>query len=378
MTAVYDLAVVGAGIAGLAHALAAARRGQRVVVFDRDCRSRGASIRNFGIILPLGMPPGVFHDYALAGRETWLRLAHDAEFWMKECGALIPAYREDELAVMEEFAARRPTQGYDVEVLDVCGVRKKCAAVRMHGLCGGLFSSQEMGVDPREAVDGIARHLHRDYGVVFHYNTPVLRVAPPVISVASGEKVHAESCVVCSGADLHTLFPGVFRGESVRRCKLQMVRTHPQAGGFEMFPHIASGLSLPHYESFEDCPSLAALRERLAVEMPEFDKFGIHILFSQNGRGEILIGDSHEYGDDAPLGLSPHIESLIMSYAEKILDIPDFNVAARWSGVYAKPLDETNLIAAPMERVRVVTGLGGAGMTLSFALAEEVCAALMT
>ena len=376
MKAAYDLAVVGAGIVGLAHAYAAARRGWRVVVLERDYSARGASIRNFGMVLPLGMPSGVFHEYALAGRGTWLRLARDAGFWIKECGALIPAYREDELAVMEEFAARGPARGYDVEMLDVRGVREKCPALRMNGLCGGLFSSAEIGIDPREAVDSITRYLCRDYGVTFRYNSPVLRVAPPAVDIAPDETVHAEFCVVCPGADLHTLFPEAFRAASVRRCKLQMVRTRPQPDGFEIFPHIASGFSLIHYESFGDCPSLISLRERIAAETPELNKFGIHVLVAQNGLGEVIIGDSHEYGDGAPIGLSPRIESLIMNYAGQMLELPDFNVAARWSGVYAKPLNASDIVAAPMERVRVVAGVGGAGMTLSFALAEEVCAAL--
>lgn len=370
----YDLAVVGAGIAGLAHAYAAARRGWRVAVFERGGRARGASIRNFGMIFPLGMPAGALHEYALAGRETWLRLAHDAGFWLKECGALIPAYRGDELAVMEEFAAFGPARGYDVKMLDACGVRARCAALRADGLCGGLFSVHEMGVDPREAVDRITLHLQENYGVIFHYHAPVSRAAPPVITMASGETVHAEACVVCPGGDLHTLFPEVFRAASVRCCKLQMMRTRPQPGGLKIFPHIASGFSLPHYESFKDCPSLAALRERIAAETPEFNKYGIHILCAKNERGEIIIGDSHEYGDAPPIGLSPHIESLMMNYAKKILDLDGVDIAARWSGVYPKPLDTNRLVAAPAQRVRVITGLGGAGMTLSFALAEEVCA----
>lgn len=370
------MAVVGAGIVGLAHAYSAARRGWRVVVLERDCRARGASIRNFGMILPLGMPPGVHHKHALVGREIWLRLARDADFWIKECGALIPAYREDEFAVMEEFSARGPAQGYDIEMLDAHTVHKKCPALHMDGLCGGLFSSLEIGVDPREAVAKITQHLHQDYGVTFRYNSPVLRVAPPMIEVAPDEKVHAEFCVVCPGADLCSLFPEVFRAASVQRCKLQMVRTRPQPDGFKISPHIASGLSLIHYESFSDCPSLIPLRERIAAETPELTKFGIHVLIAQNGLGEVFIGDSHEYGNDAPIGLSPHIESLMMNRIKEMLVLPDFDVAARWSGVYAKPLNTSDIVASPMECVRVVAGAGGAGMTLSFALAEEVCAEL--
>lgn len=37
----YDLAVVGAGILALAHALAAVRLGERVVIIDRDAQANG-------------------------------------------------------------------------------------------------------------------------------------------------------------------------------------------------------------------------------------------------------------------------------------------------------------------------------------------------
>ena len=54
----YDVAVVGAGGAGLAHAYVAGRRGLRVVVVDGHDRCRGASVRDFGMIRPIGQPDG--------------------------------------------------------------------------------------------------------------------------------------------------------------------------------------------------------------------------------------------------------------------------------------------------------------------------------
>jgi glycine/D-amino acid oxidase-like deaminating enzyme len=46
----FDLAVVGGGVIGLAHAFTAAKAGKRVAVIERDARANGASLRNFGFI----------------------------------------------------------------------------------------------------------------------------------------------------------------------------------------------------------------------------------------------------------------------------------------------------------------------------------------
>ncbi|MFS2126563.1 FAD-dependent oxidoreductase, partial [Pseudomonas sp. Pseusp97] len=57
-----DVAIVGAGILGLSHAYAAARRGLSVRVFERTATPLGASVRNFGQALVTGQPPGVMSD----------------------------------------------------------------------------------------------------------------------------------------------------------------------------------------------------------------------------------------------------------------------------------------------------------------------------
>ena len=78
-----DIAIVGAGILGLAHAYEAAKKGLRVVVFERSQRVSGASVRNFGMIWPVGQPHGPLHEMALRSRSRWLQVLEGARlpYW---------------------------------------------------------------------------------------------------------------------------------------------------------------------------------------------------------------------------------------------------------------------------------------------------------
>jgi glycine/D-amino acid oxidase-like deaminating enzyme len=75
MNDVFDLAVVGAGILGLAHALAAGRRGKRVLVLDADAQANGASIRNFGFVTVTGQQAGECWRPARPKRDVWAEVA---------------------------------------------------------------------------------------------------------------------------------------------------------------------------------------------------------------------------------------------------------------------------------------------------------------
>ena len=67
----YDAAVVGAGVLGLAHAYHLARRDLRVAVFERHPAARGASVRNFGMLWPVGQPAGERYELARRSVEGW-------------------------------------------------------------------------------------------------------------------------------------------------------------------------------------------------------------------------------------------------------------------------------------------------------------------
>src|SRR6202045_325775 len=99
----YDLAVVGAGICGLAHALAAARRGKRVVVVDRDAQANGASIRNFGFITVTGQQNGDCWRRARRSRDVWVEIASAAGIPVLQRGLLTIARRPEARGVLEQF-----------------------------------------------------------------------------------------------------------------------------------------------------------------------------------------------------------------------------------------------------------------------------------
>jgi glycine/D-amino acid oxidase-like deaminating enzyme len=100
-----DVIVVGAGIVGLAHALAAVRAGARVTVVDRDARANGASIRNFGFITVTGQPAGDTWRRARYARDVWDEVAPQADIPILHRGLWMLAHRPRARAVLEAFMA---------------------------------------------------------------------------------------------------------------------------------------------------------------------------------------------------------------------------------------------------------------------------------
>src|SRR6202011_5538961 len=99
-----DVAIVGAGILGLAHAYVAAKSGKSVVVIEKSPRASGASVRNFGMVWPIGQPAGEMLRLSLRSRELWLEILDLAKLTRRETGSLHLTYRSDEAAVAQEFA----------------------------------------------------------------------------------------------------------------------------------------------------------------------------------------------------------------------------------------------------------------------------------
>ncbi len=373
MKSQYDVAVVGAGVLGLAHAYQLARRGLRVVVFERSPRAQGASVRNFGMIWPIGQPAGPLYQLARRSREIWLEVVRSAGLWHDPCGSLHLAYHDDEAQVLREFLRETAEPDRVCEILSGSEVAARFPAVRVVGLKAALFSPIEVTVDPRQIIAELPAWLSREHGVDFQFDTAVRGYDASRVFTTRGE-VAATRLVICTGADFRDLAPEAFADSGLIACKLQMMRSQPYGERFRIGTMLAAGLTLKHYQSFKHCPTLPALIRRLDAEFPEYVRYGIHVLVSQNGQGELILGDSHEYGDAIEPFDKSHVDELILAYLRRFLVVADLAIEARWHGVYVKHPVEPYVVARPASQVLAVTGVGGAGMTLSFGLAEQLIA----
>jgi FAD dependent oxidoreductase TIGR03364 len=369
--------VIGAGIVGLATARALAQQGFSVKVFERTDKAVGASIRNFGMIWPIGQTTGKMYDRAIRSRNVWKEIAPKADFWHEAAGSLHLAYHPDEWQVLQELHAVFTKEGRPVRLLDKDAVAALSGAVVTRGLLGGLHSLDEVIVDPREAIAALPGWLSEQYPIAFFWGKCVSYISDQIVYIGNEEEYEADLIFVCNGADFETLYPEHFSEQPVTKCKLQMMRLVSQPQEWRIGPALCGGLSLIHYNSFKAAPSLTALRERYSAEMPDYLQWGIHVMVSQNGRGELTIGDSHEYGLTHDPFDKEVINRKIMDYLRGFACLKDWAVSETWNGVYAKLTDgEADLFFSPEPYVYVINGVGGAGMTLSFGLAEELVSGL--
>jgi FAD dependent oxidoreductase TIGR03364 len=370
MNASYDVAIAGAGILGLAHAYHLARRGLRVVVLERHPRAQGASVRNFGMLWPIGQPPGPLYDLARRSLDLWLEVLHASGLWHNQAGSLHLANHDDEAQVLREFVALAGPE-HGCRLLDAKQITERFPEVVTTGLRLGLWSPVEVTVDPRQVIADLPEWLQRAHGVDFVFDAPLLDFTSPHVHTAAGD-FRAPRLLVCTGADFRTLAPNVFTDAGMTLCKLQMMRSQPFGSAFRAGAMLAAGLTLRHYRAFAKCPTLPEVVARLDRDLPAYTRFGIHVLLSQNEAGELTIGDSHEYDEAIEPFDKPEIDELILRYLRTMIRVPGLRVASRWHGIYLKHPTEPYVIADPRPDMRVVTGVGGNGMTLSFGLAERV------
>lgn len=368
----FDLAVVGAGIVGLAHTLAAVRFGKRVVVIDRDASANGASIRNFGFVTVTGQQAGTCWERAMRSRDIWVEVAGKAGIAVEHKGLCVVARRPEARRVLEAFGATQ--MGRECRVLEPAAAAAKVGPLRQSGICAALFSPHELRVESRTAVPRLAAWLEATHGVTFLRSTLVTEVRPPAIETTRGT-IHADCAVVCAGHDFLTLFPERIATYDLTTCKLHMMRVKP-APGPRLGAAVMSDLGLVRYLGYAELPEARALRDRLAAEQAAALEHGVHLIAVRSADGSLVVGDSHHYGETVDPFAPSRVDELILEELDAVLDLGHRAVTERWTGTYASASDRLMLVDRPLDSVRIVIITSGTGASTAFAIGEEVVAEL--
>jgi FAD dependent oxidoreductase TIGR03364 len=365
----FDLAVVGAGIVGLAHAFAAARLGRRVVVIDREPRATGASVRNFGFVTVTGQERGATWRRARRSRDIWAAIAPAAGIAVEQRGLLVSLRHPLALAVAEAFLATDMGEGCHL----LGSGEREALPYPTDGLAGVLHSPHDLRVESRQAIPRLAAWLQDAWGVTFRYSAAVLSATPPVVQTSRGA-VEAEAVIVCPGDDLATLFPERIAAHRVTRCTLSMLRL--AAPGFRLPGAVMSDLGLVRYLGYAALPEAAALRTELERSHAASLAHGVHLIVTQSADGTLVVGDSHTYGPAADPFMSARVEALILKAFAEALGIAPPPVVERWSGTYPSAEGLPMFVDAPAPDVRLVIVTSGTGASTAFAIGEEVIGAL--
>jgi FAD dependent oxidoreductase TIGR03364 len=363
----FDLAVVGGGIVGLAHAYAAARLGKRVAVVERDARANGASIRNFGFITVSGQERGDSWKLARRTREIWAELAGPADIAIEQRGLYLTARSAEALAVIEAFLATEMGDG--CRLMPPAEFRALAPGFGSTDLKGVLFSPHEIRVESRLAIPALTHWLRESLDVAFFPETVVFDASPPKLRTSRGV-IEAGAVVVCPGDDFVTLYPDRIARYGLHKCRLSMLRLADP--GLRLPGALMSDLSLARYRGYAALPEACALEAKLRAEQPTHFENGVHLIVAQGAGGELIVGDSHHY-DHLPGPFAPAAaERDILDEYVRAMGREPPPVLERWTGIYAVAEDRTYLVDTPEPGVRLVIVTSGTGASTGFAIAEKV------
>jgi D-hydroxyproline dehydrogenase subunit beta len=368
-----DLLVVGAGIVGLAHALAAVRRGLTVRVLDRDAQANGASVRNFGFVTVTGQQAGQTWRRARRSRDVWAEVAPQAGIEIAHHGLVVAARRPEAESVLQAFI--QTETGAECRLLTAAAARERVPALRTEGLRAALWSPHELRVESRDAVPRLAAWLQRAHGVDILRGVKALSIDTPAVETTAG-RFEADAVIVCPGDDFYSLYAQRIAKYELTRCALQMMRVRPSAL-LRLGAAVMSDFGLVRYLGYSELEPAAALRRVIEREESEMLEHGIHLIAVQSPHDDsLVVGDSHHYATTPGPFAREDVDALILRELDRVLELPGRSVVERWIGTYASSPNRPMLIDKPAERVRIVVVTSGTGASTAFGIAEEVLAEL--
>ncbi|RKR04829.1 FAD dependent oxidoreductase TIGR03364 [Flavobacterium sp. 90] len=373
----HDLIIVGSGVLGTFHAYHALLKGMSVAILEKNSKPEGATVRNFGQVVPSGMD----RKWQNFGKES-LNIYKDIQLQfdinLRQNGTVYLASNEEEMQLIEELHQINIANDYESNLLTKEQCLAKYAGLRSDYCTGGLFFPQEVTVEPATMIHKLHQYMTANLGLDLHMNTTVLNTEninnEVIATTSAGLEYKASKIIICNGSDFKILYPEIYNNSDLVVSKLQMLQTKPQHN-YKLDGSILTGLTIRRYESFEECKSYAAIK---AKENPDsFEKkYGVHILFKQALDGSVILGDSHEYAaakdiDSLGFDLNMDIDNFMIEEAKKIIDLPTYEIQNRWFGMYSQCKTKDIFEHTIGENIHIITGIGGKGMTGSAGFAKH-------
>jgi len=373
----FDVIVIGAGVLGTFHAYHAALHSKKVLLIEKDQYPINATVRNFGQVVPSGMPADWF-QYGVYSARLYNTIQKEYDISIRQNGSVYIASDQDEQQLIHELKSVMDERGYDAQLLTQNQCMKKWPALKASYCSEGLFFPQELSAEPSATIHRLIEYCKLKFpDLTYKPSTTIIdcQVSGDDVKVVTHtrEIYFAGKVIICNGGEFKILFPELFKASGIEISKLQMLRTMPMPDvGLE--GNILTGLTIRRYESFSECPSFSSIQT--PEHLKELKRWGIHILFKKAQDGSVIIGDSHEYAgvndmDDLGFELNQHINKLMITEAQKIVSFDVSAIASSWAGFYAQH-PEKDIVEIDLEnKIHIRTAIGGKGMTSSAGYAQK-------
>jgi FAD dependent oxidoreductase TIGR03364 len=370
-----DVCVVGGGLVGVAHALAARRRGLGVVLLEQDARALGASVRHAGHLFFTALAAADADALAPHARELWLELARRAGTQAGQDGTVILARGGEELAVMEALASQNPSRARMLTRREAVGLVPAAG----DGILGALLGTSDLLVDPRLITAALTRLLAADTQARVEFRAQAHAAGGGMVE-AGPLRVRAPCVIVCPGAGSHGLLAALPAGDGLVSETVQLLRVAaPRAR--RLGPAITTAIALLEHPVLAGAPGAEALRARLELEHPAAVEAGVAPLLTPLAAGGMIVSQTRSGRRGRGPYRAERLDTMLHGAARQLLGC-DCEVRERWTlRVLRDPTDAAGTrdfrIGAPAPGVRVVRALSQRALALCHVQAERTLAELI-
>lgn len=343
--AVYDVAIVGAGIVGAACADELSRRAMRVALVDRDVVGGGATAAGMGHVVVMDDSEAQF-ALTRYSQKLWQGLRRELPEGVEyeQSGTIWVAADEEEMAEVQRKHAFYGTREVPTEILSARALRDLEPNLR-DGMAGGLLVSEDVVLYPPCAARFLVERAQRR-GAELILGSSVVRMGEGRIGCEDGSEIRAERIVNAAGARAGQLTAGV----DIKQRKGHLVITDRYAG------------FLRH--------QLVELGYLKSAHSVTSDSVAFNV--QPRRTGQILIGSSRQYGAEHREVDHGMLARMLRRAQEYMPGIAGLSAVRTWTGFRAATPDKLPLIGpwAGDKTLYLATGHEGLGITTSLATAR--------